>query len=166
MTNPGENSFRAYLTEQSFRQHLSRLDDASDGSSVESDDILLGLATPLPAAPPVHFASRASVSLRTPRHILHNCGLLTLGAVVPDERARRRSTGARSSGSSDLERAAGIADSWYVGAFGRWWRGGVLDAWWLDMVAKAASTPEDGTCSGILGITTLDKREGGLPDLR
>jgi hypothetical protein len=47
-----------------------------------------------------------------------------------------------------------ISDSWYVGAFGRWWRGGVIDAWYQDIIAR--STDEEGWTSGILSMKNLD----------
>jgi hypothetical protein len=121
--------------------------------------------------PPVHFASRAAVSLRTPRHILHSCGVLTLGAVLPDDDTRKAGTSgsSRSSATPDpaliqaellLDGPHAVGDAWYIGAFGRWWRGGVLDSWWLDAVAHASGGAEDDTSTaGILRMSTLDKRE-------
>jgi len=48
-----------------------------------------------------------------------------------------------------------ILDSWFIGAFGRWWRGGVLEAWYRDVVRR--SKDEEGWSSGILGFKALDK---------
>jgi hypothetical protein len=48
-----------------------------------------------------------------------------------------------------------ILDSWFIGAFGRWWRGGVLEAWYRDVVHRAKD--EEGWSSGILGFKALDK---------
>jgi hypothetical protein len=166
LSNPGENSFRAYLTELSFRQHLSRLDDTSDDDHSDVEDAnahLTSLYARPPSAvarPPVHFASRASVSLRTPRHVLHNCGILTIGAVIPEDRDVRMGRSRGEPTSADLEASSNVGDSWYIGAFGKWWRGGVLDAWWLDSVAKTHVNDAERWNSGILEITTLDRREG------
>jgi hypothetical protein len=55
-------------------------------------------------------------------------------------------------------------DSWFIGAFGKWWRGGVLEAWYRDVVHR--SKDEEGWSSGILGFKALDKfsdYKGGLP---
>jgi hypothetical protein len=161
-TNPGETSFRAYLTEQSFRQHLSRLDDTDGDAEPDRYDALdAALRRDILRArnrPPVHFASRAAVSLRTPRHVLHSCGVLTLGAVLPEDDTRKTPD---PSADLLLDGPPAVGDAWYVGAFGRWWRGGVLDAWWLDAVAKTSSTASEGesVAAGILRMSTLDKHE-------
>jgi hypothetical protein len=46
-------------------------------------------------------------------------------------------------------------DSWFIGAFGRWWRGGAIEAWYQDVVAR--SRDEEGWSSGILGMKALDR---------
>lgn len=48
-----------------------------------------------------------------------------------------------------------ISDSWYIGAFGRWWRGGVLEAWYQDVIARSAD--EESWSSGILGMKSVDR---------
>jgi len=48
-----------------------------------------------------------------------------------------------------------ITDSWFIGAFGKWWRGGILEAWYQDIVAR--SKDEEGWNSGILTMKSLDK---------
>ena len=48
-----------------------------------------------------------------------------------------------------------MTDSWYIGAFGKWWRGGVIEAWYQDIVAR--SKDEESWNSGILTMKALDK---------
>lgn len=48
-----------------------------------------------------------------------------------------------------------MTDSWFIGAFGKWYRGGVLDAWYQDVVAR--SSDEESWTSGIMGMKALDK---------
>ncbi|KAF7979094.1 hypothetical protein HWV62_43612 [Athelia sp. TMB] len=163
LTNPTENSFRTFLTEQSFRQHLSRLDytndeedrtiteDARDAYSLISRR---GCAAPSacdsPTSTPFHFANRASVSLRTPKHVFHSFGVCTIAAVVPFPKG---SAGAARHGSD--QDGSMILDSWFIGAFGKWWRGGAIEAWYHDLVLR--SKDEEGWSSGILGFKSLDK---------
>jgi len=47
-----------------------------------------------------------------------------------------------------------ICDSWYIGAFGRWWRGGIVEAWYHDVIAR--SKDEESWSSGILSMKNLD----------
>ncbi|KAF7321327.1 Proteophosphoglycan ppg4 [Mycena kentingensis (nom. inval.)] len=152
LTNPSENSFRAYLTEQSFRHHLSRLEATSD-----DQDSKLGSSqrrgTPPPAnGSPFHFANRATVSLRTPKHVFHSFGIFTVAAIIPSRTDRPQPRDATI-----------VTDSWFIGAFGKWYRGGVLDAWYQDVVAR--SSDEESWTSGILGMKALDKFNDydGLP---
>ncbi|KAF5370645.1 hypothetical protein D9758_001855 [Tetrapyrgos nigripes] len=158
LTNPSENSFRAYLTELSFRQHLSRLDDnADDDSDVQenqdgkSSSFRHGASgtphtLPFDNRSPFHFANRASVSLRTPKHVFHSFGIFTIAAIVPVAKGERPL----------LDRdSLMISDSWFIGAFGKWWRGGVLEAWYQDVIAR--SDDEGNWSSGILGMKTLDR---------
>jgi hypothetical protein len=178
LTNPTENSFRTYLTEQSFRQHLSRLDESSDDGLIESDSnpkavtrrssSLDGSASTsscvtsssssssAPAADhnasQFHFANRASVSLRTPKHAFNSFGIFTIAAVIPIARHNSSSDESRL-GCSD---PALIPDSWFIGAFGKWWRGRLLEAWYHGIVPN--SKDEEGWSSGILGIKALDRR--------
>ncbi|KAL0956271.1 hypothetical protein HGRIS_002429 [Hohenbuehelia grisea] len=158
LTNPSENSFRAYLTEQSFRHHLSRLDDNIDDDSADLADLS---SERRPTVHPgcndaasFHFANRTSISLRTPRHVFHSFAVFTIAAVVPLSRASHHN--------SAYEDPALVSDSWYIGAFGRWWRGGVIEAWYQDLIARSAD--EESWRSGILGIKSLRKAEFmGLP---
>jgi hypothetical protein len=155
LTNPSENSFRAYLTEQSFRHHLSRLDDTSDdqdtrdkvGSSQRRGLPPSSSTVPFDHGSPFHFANRASVSLRTPKHVFHSFGIFTVAAIIP---ARADRTRPRRDRDSTI-----VTDSWFIGAFGKWYRGGVLDAWYQDVVAR--SSDEESWTSGILGMKALDK---------
>jgi hypothetical protein len=145
LTNPSENSFRAFLIEQSFRQHLTRLDvnpddDSHDNSTSSPNSHTLSFDN----SSPFHFANRASISLRTPKHVFHSFGIITIAAMVPLPKS-----------SSDNHRdTLIISDSWYVGAFGRWWRGGIIDAWYQDIIAR--SSDEEGWTSGILSMKNLD----------
>lgn len=156
LTNPTEISFRAYLTEQSFRHHLSHLDDLADDSAPESDSTLSRRnSTTDRATLPFHFANRASVSLRTPKHVFHSFGICTLattrGAAVPAS-GRRASTNPPHR--SDID-AFVSSDSWFIGAFGRWWRGGLVESWYYDAMIR--SKDAQAWSSGILGFKALDK---------
>lgn len=154
LTNPSENSFRAYLTEQSFRQHLSCLDDCAEDdqdsiSPLESSDskpkatrntVLNDNGSPF------HFANRASISIRTPRHALHSFAIFTVAAIVTPAKT----------GKDSVERGnTSISDSWFIGAFGMWWRGGVLEAWYQDIVSRTGD--EESWAAGVLGMKTLDR---------
>ena len=153
LTNPSENSFRAYLTEQSFRLHLSRLDDSADDTHSTSNARPRFSATSLPSSSVVaidnsslfHFANRASIGLRTPKHVFHRFGIFTIAAMVPLS---------KSSEGDNSRDGWMISDSWYIGAFGKWWRGGVLEAWYRDIIAR--SKDEESWSSGILSMKRLD----------
>lgn len=164
LTNPSETSFRAYLTEQSFRQHLSHLDDTTDEpSDIDSqyssrpvDRNTLTDRTPLP----FHFANRASVSLRTPKHIFHSVGICTIATTRGAAGVNGRSSSTTSlHGNSNLSGVdhdgSVVSDSWFIGAFGHWWRGGLVDSWYHD--AMIGSKDAEGWSSGILGFKALDK---------
>ncbi|KAJ7462214.1 hypothetical protein B0H11DRAFT_2160098 [Mycena galericulata] len=166
LTNPSENSFRAYLTEQSFRHHLSRLDDNSDdqdtrdkhSSSQRRGSPPSSSTVPFDHGSPFHFANRASVSLRTPKHVFRSFGIFTVAAIIP-ARADRAACRSRRDRDSTI-----VTDSWFIGAFGKWYRGGVLDAWYQDVVAR--STDEESWTSGILGMKALDKLNEQLKSIR
>ncbi|KAK7692461.1 hypothetical protein QCA50_004086 [Cerrena zonata] len=173
LTNPSETSFRTYLTEQSFRQHLRRLDD--DNADESDDDEGSGVHYTLTrrntttssalhkpgraysdSGSPFHFVNRASVSLRTPKHVFHSFAVFTIAAIVPNGTRSPIIKSADGPGSF-------VSDSWYIGAFGRWWRGGYTQHWWLDPIAN---TNDAESCnSGILDLKTLDSLEcyDGLP---
>ncbi|OCH84374.1 hypothetical protein OBBRIDRAFT_741703 [Obba rivulosa] len=170
LTNPSETSFRTYLTEQSFRQHLSRLDENSTDDSTDPEGsgvhfTLSRRSLPTTTKPgrdfgtvsPFHFVNRASVSLRTPRHVFYSFGIFTVAAVYPPGRPQSRSTIRSANGSM-------VSDSWFLGAFGKWWRGGVIQPWWREMFAHRMKDTERCT-SGILTLRALDSLEGydGLP---
>ncbi|KAI0675168.1 hypothetical protein C8Q78DRAFT_1010802 [Trametes maxima] len=168
LTNPSETSFRTYLTEQSFKQHLRRLDDGSQEEGAASDDSGLHytLSRRNPPATrkagsnfdptsPFHFVSRASVSLRTPKHVFYSFGLLTIAAVYPTGRPHTRGSG-HAIQPDNL--ASSVSDAWFVGAFGRWWRGGIIQSWWHDMIATTKDAERGG--SGILDVKALDVLEG------
>jgi hypothetical protein len=154
LTNPSENSFRAYLTEQSFRHHLSRLDDNADDphstnifrTRYASRNSTLSSAHNFTTdnTPPFHFANRASIALRTPKHVFHSFAIFTIAAMVPLSKVSE----------GDNREGWMISDSWYIGAFGKWWRGGVLEAWYQDVIAR--SKDEESWSSGILSMKRLD----------
>lgn len=154
MTNPTENSFRSYLTEQSFRHHLSRLDcNADDQASTVVNRSRLPRNTSSSATAslfsvenptPFHFANRTSIALRTPKHIFHSFAIFTIAAMAPLSK----------SSEADNRDGCMISDSWYIGAFGKWWRGGVLEAWYQDVIARTKD--EESWSSGILSIKRLD----------
>ncbi|KAJ3847633.1 hypothetical protein EV368DRAFT_50833 [Lentinula lateritia] len=159
LTNPSENSFRAYLTELSFRQHLSRLDDNNDDDdpvvpekpsaghlSFRTGAVDIHHNPPIGNRSPFHFANRASVSLRTPKHVFHSFGILTIAAIIPLAKTDRAQ---QDQGDST------ISDSWFIGAFGKWWRGGVFETWYQDVIARSGD--EQSWSSGILGMKTLDR---------
>ncbi|KAH9935709.1 uncharacterized protein B0H18DRAFT_868820 [Fomitopsis serialis] len=167
LTNPSENSFRHYLTEQSFRQHLKRLDENQDdeGDSKDAGTHASHSRRSPPIAhkpgrdrdpqPPFHFINRASISLRTPKHVSHSFGVLTIAAVFPSPH-----------GSATLATVAAQAtvnDSWFIGAFGRWWRGGTIRAWWHGALIDQKDAER--LNSGILDLKALDSLESydGLP---
>ncbi|KAI0663635.1 hypothetical protein C8Q70DRAFT_1050292 [Cubamyces menziesii] len=173
LTNPSETSFRTYLTEQSFKQHLSRLDDGGQDDDAASDDsgvhFTLSRRTQsstrksgsnFDPTSPFHFVSRASVSLRTPKHVFYSFGILTIAAVYPTGRPHARGHG-HAITSENL--VSSVSDAWFIGAFGRWWRGGIIQGWWHDMLATPKDAERGG--SGILDVKALDILEGydGLP---
>ena len=102
------------------------------------------------ASSPFHFANRASVSLRTPKHVFHSFGVCTIAAVVP------LPTGfGVGHGCGDQNGSSTIVDSWFIGVFGKWWRAGAIEAWYRDLIAKTKD--EEGWSSGILGFKAQDK---------
>ncbi|KAH8107970.1 hypothetical protein BXZ70DRAFT_1060625 [Cristinia sonorae] len=176
LTNPSETSFRTFLTEQSFRHHLRRLDDDNQDDQSHRDDtgVHYTLSPRRPNAqsgykhgrsydePPssFHFANRASVALRTPKHLFQSFGIFTIAAIVPSGARSQTHHGrhVRIDGAGAM-----VSDSWYIGAFGKWWRGGALQSWWVETVAN---TKDAERCnSGILDVKSLDSLEGydGLP---
>ncbi|KAG1731519.1 uncharacterized protein EDB91DRAFT_1154388 [Suillus paluster] len=164
LTNPSETSFRAYLTEQSFRQHLSHLDDTTDESSdtdAQYNSRLVDRNTLTDRTPlPFHFANRASVSLRTPKHVFHSFGICTIATTRGAAGVHGRSSSMASAhGNGNLagvdHDGSVVSDSWFIGAFGHWWRGGLVDSWYHDAMIR--SKDAEGWSSGILGFKALDK---------
>lgn len=50
-----------------------------------------------------------------------------------------------------------VSESWFIGAFGKWWRGGPIQSWWIDTMAN---TKDAERCnSGILDMKALDGLE-------
>ncbi|TDL26090.1 hypothetical protein BD410DRAFT_565346 [Rickenella mellea] len=161
LTNPTESSFRAFLTELSFRQHLTRLDDdhTSEAQSLFAIS-RRGTSSHQKHRPPdysrsspFHFTNRAAVSVRTPKHIFRSFGVLTVAAVVPSPRHRPRPTSTCSG--ADLDDSSIVCDSWFIGAFGRWWWAARVDRWWNPSIVGAKD--EEGMASGVLDIKSLDR---------
>lgn len=164
LTNPSETSFRTYLTEQSFRQHLSRLDDNAqdEQSSTKGSALLLAASRRSPpishnrprpdfsTKSPFHFVNRASISLRTPKHVIHSFGILTIAAVLP--------SGSQPRGALPVEGLPStVNDSWFIGAFGKWWRGGPIRTWFHDVIVNTKDAER--MSSGILDAKALDNLE-------
>ena len=160
LTNPSENSFRHYLTEQSFRQHLKRLDENAQDEEGDSQNTgkhishsrRLPLSTRKPdrdrdTQSPFHFVNRASISLRTPKHAFHSFGVLTIAAVFPSSQSCNVTLGVDAAQST-------VNDSWFIGAFGRWWRGGTIRAWWHGALIDQKDAER--LNSGILDLKALD----------
>lgn len=97
---------------------------------------------------PFHFANRASISLRTPKHVFHSFGLFTVAAMIPLPKSSLRND----------HHGVMISDSWYIGAFGKWWRGGILETWYQDVISR--SKDEESWSSGILSMKSLDILHG------
>ena len=142
------------------------MDDFSDDSAPELDHPISRLRahnsdrnpTGDRATLPFHFANRASVSLRTPKHVFHSFGICTLattrGAAVPASDRRTSTPHNHAPHHSDLDGFVS-SDSWFIGAFGRWWRGGLVDSWYYDAMIR--SKDAQAWSSGILGFKALDK---------
>ncbi|KZT66353.1 hypothetical protein DAEQUDRAFT_768055 [Daedalea quercina L-15889] len=162
LTNPSENSFRHYLTEQSFRQHIKRLDDNAQDEA-DSKDAVTHASHPRRSIPnphkpgrdcdtqsPFHFVNRASISLRTPKHVFHSFGVLTIAAVFPSSQGCNVTMGVDATQST-------VNDSWFIGAFGRWWRGGTIRTWWHGALIHQKDAER--LNSGILDLKALDSLE-------
>lgn len=153
MTNPSETSFRAFLTEQSFRHHLTKLDDAQDDHQI--DQRKHGLLDASPAkhglldTSPFQFADRASVSLRTPKHFFRSFGVLSIAAVLP--------SGGGGHVRLDGTNPSMINNSWFIGAFGMWWWAANLDGFWRDVGIVGPKEEDGASISGILDMKALDR---------
>ena len=178
LSNPSEISFRSYLTEQSFRHHLSRLEDPADPDHTDSENSKTNYrsSSAQPSSPSFgllesgssafHFSNRAAIALRTPRHAFHSFGFFTIAAVIPNLKAHppSRETGTvvssnhNTPGTSDHDLFT-LKEAWFVGAFGRWWRGGVVDPAWSPNPSPHSKGDEEGWSSGILSIKALDRLE-------
>ncbi|KAI5120340.1 hypothetical protein M0805_009416 [Coniferiporia weirii] len=185
LTNPTETSFRAFLTEQAFRHHLSRLDDVDaqeelepSGNATRPDllskrgpsNSLKHRAISAYASPPFAFANRASVSLRTPKHIFRSFGILSIAAVVPSSPSNRLSSSVNRIQHSDEDAtredkdgdpgayASLICDSWFIGAFGMWFWAVNLDGFWK-IAGFVVKGEVDGTVSGVLELKALDRSD-------
>ncbi|TFY65236.1 hypothetical protein EVJ58_g2115 [Rhodofomes roseus] len=88
-------------------------------------------------------------------HLYDSFGVLTIAAVFPS------SQGNATMGPDAAQSTAN--DSWFIGAFGRWWRGGTIRAWWHGALIDQKDTER--LNSGILDLKALDSLESydGLP---
>jgi hypothetical protein len=175
LSNPSETSFRSYLTEQSFRHHLSRLDDPADSDPADSERSITNYRSSSnqssstcrsleSGSSAFHFSNRATVALRTHRHAFHSFCLFTIAAVIPNHKSHTLSHDAVLSAQSDNTSTVdpdlpSFQETWFIGAFGRWWRGGVVDFAWSPRPGLQAKCDEEGWSSGILNIKTLDRLE-------
>jgi hypothetical protein len=178
LSNPSESSFRTYLTEQSVRHHLSRLDDTAESDHTDSEDSKTTYRrSPSSQSRPsfgslesgssaFHFSNRAAIALRTPRHAFHSFGFFTIATVIPNLKAHHSSR-KTSSVISSARNTTGTPDHdffpskehFFIGAFGRWWRGGIVDPSWSPRPSPHAKGDEEGWSSGILNIKSLDQLE-------
>ena len=159
LTNPSEASFRTHLTELHIKEHIRQLEGPQDDSSASDDAnthfTLSRRSPPSTRKPgsnfdpqsPFHFVSRASVSLRTPKHVFQNLGILSIAAVYPPSRYSSQGTG-HAAGAENL--TPSVFDAWYIGVFGTWWRGGVVQSWWHELLESNKDTERCG--SGLLNI--------------
>ena len=138
------------MTEQSFRRHLTKLNDADkDSDSIaEAKHYTLPSHDPHPATArslpgsyayrdhvvpnqPLrfHFANRVAISLQTPSHIFRSFGLFT-AVVTPlvDMSSHGTYQSPEDNGKSSPWSPDGkIRGSWFIGAFGKWWIGGTVE---------------------------------------
>ena len=169
LTNPSETSFRQFLTEQSFRLHLSRLDDVPEEQYAEGGRFGCAASgrggsarhkTVENLSEQIHFATRASVSLRTPKHFFKSFGILTIAAVIPTGRQKVGCTGEsiQSDGES-LPLPRKLMESWFIGVFGKWWWAAPIDAWWTE--SYLSNREEEMSKSGVLDAKSLDRPDTG-----
>lgn len=181
LTNPSETSFRAFLTEQSFRLHLSKLDDldAQDEPSLGSQNLPAckeqnsrwgpGLSPKyhyIDASSSIAFANRASVSLRTPKHLFRSFGIMSVAAVLPVTSSKRAALkrGSDAKAARDDGEGGGnedtslVAESWFFGVFGMWfWMINLnFESFWRE-AGIITKDDLDGTVSGVLEIKSLDR---------
>lgn len=51
-----------------------------------------------------------------------------------------------------------LTDSWFIGAFGKWWRAGSIHPGWIEAMTNAKDAER--CTAGILDVKTLDGLEG------
>ena len=72
---------------------------------------------------------------------------MTIAAVLPTGRSVSKGRTPECNGFM-------VSESWFIGAFGKWWRGGPIQSWWIDSVAN---TKDAERCnSGIIDMKALD----------
>jgi len=147
-TNPSETSFRAFLTELAFRQHLSRLREAQniDPDDYDEETATSNNTTRLvddtrtckpnkssnrqvnsPENEPIvfHFANKASVSLRTPSYDFRSFAVITFAIVSPVEMAVAPPPSPAPAPAQPPKPIfwsnPSTHGAWFVGAFGSWW---------------------------------------------
>jgi len=152
-TNPDEASFRTFLTELAFRQHLSRLSGAHvDHDELDDETGPQNAARPLDdqhpskhdsghknpsdnSKPPsessrvvFHFANKVSVTMRTPSYDLRSFGVLTIALVPPAEMAISPSLNSAHGQTGQTPKPISWSNptkhgTCFIGALGRWWLG-------------------------------------------
>ena len=74
---------------------------------------------------------------------------MTIAAVLP--------TGATNRSGASQPDGFMVSESWFIGAFGKWWRGGPIQAWWVENAANSKDTERCN--SGVLDMKPLDALE-------
>ncbi|UZJ54278.1 hypothetical protein CBS101457_003598 [Exobasidium rhododendri] len=156
-TNPGDTSFRSYLTDLSLHQHLRQIHHVSHTPRNESDVDELEGATRNEvekiASPHIlNFANRISLSLRTPRYERLDYGLFST-VTVPTTSLNRASH------SDQLHSSA--THTRYVGAFGKWWLGGTIQSSRAGKQRVSRSSNDSAANSGgVLAMKAEDTSRG------
>ena len=155
-TNPGDASFRSFLTELSLHQHIRKLrQNSPTAPTAWTEDELEGVTrSEVENASSPHmltFANRISVSLRTPRYDRRDFGLFST-VIVP-------ATSLDSKFCSHHEPSA-LTTRRYVGVFGKWWIGGITRMPSADRQkqSKASKTQPPSTW-GVMAMSSLDGHE-------
>lgn len=125
-TNPGETSFRSYLTNLTLHEHLRQLRDdvrhqpASTGKTSTEEELEGATSTEarcITRSSPhfLTFANRISVSLRTPAYRRRSYGLFSIVTVPAQPDLPASIEGGR-----DGAKETGLVSTQYIGLFGQW----------------------------------------------
>lgn len=116
---------------------------------------------------PFSFANRASISLRTPKHIFRSMGIVSVAAVVSPSSVHRSSANrtqhvdegaTRQDHDGCSSTPSANWDTWFIGAFGMWFWLANLDVVWRG-AGIIAKDEFDGTVSGVLELKALDRSD-------